>query len=500
MPVYHRREATLPDEVGAEVNANEWNESHDASTMTLSDAPLLASGLVPYTDAITDVDLGSNSIVAESVISAGMTAVGTNLTFVNDWFFDLAMDVDRISTEGKSIARILPDAAGYVIRSASEIARQNDLLIIFNIASYEAKPSYRFTLTHNDPSATGSVFWLPMNRDLDLWPQESAAFIYDPVLRTWNYIGKYTPKMNGSDNEIAFRSGDDIDGAALSKIDADGHINIVENAAATTPASGLTLLARQNAGRLLEHRDAAGQDLRYQPFTVEERIRQWLPQPSAAALNLGITMSFTGSQSNPAVAGTNFFISQMQVHGTGAAAAGNASGGRGGAVSVFRGNGTNRGGFRFAGYGGGNDAAAVANARNFYGLYGVAGFIGNVNPSTLTNILGFGWDTGDANMQFMHNDAAGAATKVDLGAGFPANTNGVDWYLHEIWCAPNASEVQYKLTRWGSAGAETSIYGVATTDLPAGSTFLAPQIYYGNGTTALTRRYAIGAIYLGAMN
>ncbi len=498
MPIKHRKDASNPQ--SPRISADEWNDTHDASEMTLDDAPLLAEGLVPYTNATADVDLGGQSITAANTISTGVTEAGTSLTFTNCLQYQLTTDEDRIDTDGKSLVRVTPDAAGYVIRSVNEIAHKNDLLIIFNSASYESSPSYRVTLTHNDPSATAQPFFLPMDRDLDLWPQESAAFIYDPEVRTWNYIGKYTPKMNGSDNEIAFRSGDDIDGAALSKIDADGHINIVENAVATTPASGLTLLARQNAGRLLEHRDAAGQDLRYQPFTVDERIRQWLPQPSAAALNLGIAMSFTGSQSNPAVANTNFFTSQMQVHGTGAAAAGNASGGRGGALSVFRGNGTNRGGFRFAGYGGGNDAAAVANARNFYGLYGVAGFIGNVNPSTLLNILGFGWDTGDANMQFMHNDAAGAATKVDLGAGFPANTNGVDWYLHEIWCAPNASEVQYKLTRWDSAGVETSIYGVATTNLPSNNVFLAPQVYYGNGTTALTRRYAIGAIYLGAMN
>ncbi len=38
-----------------------------------------------------------------------------------------------------------------------------------------------------------------------------------------------------------------------------------------------------------------------------------------------------------------------------------------------------------------------------------------VTPSTQANIAGFGKDPGDTNLQFMHNDASGSASKTDTG-------------------------------------------------------------------------------------
>jgi hypothetical protein len=61
--------------------------------------------------------------------------------------------------------------------------------------------------------------------------------------------------------------------------------------------------------------------------------------------------------------------------------------------------------------------------RAYVGLRAATAVIPAINPSTLTNIVGFGFDP-DAAPQWstMVNDAAGLATVTPLGAGFIANT------------------------------------------------------------------------------
>ena len=66
--------------------------------------------------------------------------------------------------------------------------------------------------------------------------------------------------------------------------------------------------------------------------------------------------------------------------------------------------------------------ATVASHRFFGGWLSNNNAPTDVNPSTLTNIVGVGYDSGDTNLQFMHNDGSGAATKVDLGSGLPKPT------------------------------------------------------------------------------
>lgn len=77
---------------------------------------------------------------------------------------------------------------------------------------------------------------------------------------------------------------------------------------------------------------------------------------------------------------------------------------------------------------GNEDVSPVANARLFVG-YHIGSSLGNVNPSTLTSIIGVAADTGDTNLQIIHNDASGLCTKIDLGSAFPANTSSLDFYL-----------------------------------------------------------------------
>ena len=136
---------------------------------------------------------------------------------------------------------------------------------------------------------------------------------------------------------------------------------------------------------------------------------------------------------------------------------------------------------------------AVATHRFFLGLRNSAGAPTDVNPSTLVNMIGIGWDSGDARVMLMHNDASGTATKTDLGASFPkpttdrsviyelhlSCTNGgayVDWTLNEIISGATASgqitsanqpaaTTTLAVSCYASVGGTSSVVGVTVMDL-----------------------------------
>ncbi len=95
----------------------------------------------------------------------------------------------------------------------------------------------------------------------------------------------------------------------------------------------------------------------------------------------------------------------------------------------------------------------------------------DVNPSTILNAIGMGWDAGDANISLMSNDGAGVAAKTSLGASFPRptvdRTNVFDLFL---FAEPNnGSRVDYRVDNL-TTGASTS--GSITAKLPAVNTLL----------------------------
>jgi hypothetical protein len=157
--------------------------------------------------------------------------------------------------------------------------------------------------------------------------------------------------------------------------------------------------------------------------------------------------------------------------------AGSSSSIKTGTASWFRGSTANAGGFRFAVYFG--TASAVAQQRLFIGMHSAGGVIGNVNPSTLLNCFGVGYDSAQTTFRLIHNDTTVGAVTTDLGANFPVNTT--DWFFLEIIAEPNASSMEYRLVNV-TTGNETS--GSIATRLPVDSTFLNAHLWCNNGTTA----------------
>lgn len=133
-----------------------------------------------------------------------------------------------------------------------------------------------------------------------------------------------------------------------------------------------------------------------------------------------------------------------------------------------------------------------ANCRMFMGLYASATAIGNVNPSTLLNMVGIGFDSGQTTLRLFRNDGAGAAAAIDLGAGFPT-TGGQDLYELILSAEPNGSEIRYRVERLNGGNVAE---GALTTDLPVNTQFLTPHFWFNNGTTAAAVEVAIVGMYV----
>lgn len=185
---------------------------------------------------------------------------------------------------------------------------------------------------------------------------------------------------------------------------------------------------------------------------------------------------FGGAASNGAIASTNLLTSRPRLVLTTGAATNNDYRVSGTPIAWWLGNAAGLGGFRVEfDYG---VVTTQTTMRIVCGL-GAAALTCTGDPSALTNFVAMACDAGDTNMQIMHNDGSGTATKVDLGSSFPKTANVV--YRVVFTAAANATTVDYAVTRLDSAATAS---GTLSTNLPGSTTFLAPCMSFGNGGTA----------------
>lgn len=143
---------------------------------------------------------------------------------------------------------------------------------------------------------------------------------------------------------------------------------------------------------------------------------------------------------------------------------------------AFVGNAAGRGGFDFhGGFGFVEDVST--SPRFFHGLAPPATWAGNADPSSQLDIVGIGLDGGDTNLQIMHNDGAGAATKVSLGADFPW-TIGTAYEL-TLECGPNAASISYFVQRLDDRTKTAS--GTLSTNLPTNTVFMGQMQWASSG-------------------
>ena len=138
--------------------------------------------------------------------------------------------------------------------------------------------------------------------------------------------------------------------------------------------------------------------------------------------------------------------------------------------------------------------SAYTAGMNFAAGFANAAFPSSgADPSAALNTVIFGKDAADTTLQVMHNDGSGTATKIDLGANFPANTANIDWY--EAWLTFLASgNVAYAVMRLNTGDFAS---GTISSDLPAANTSLIlPQFNVTNGAVAAAVSLDVGGYYL----
>jgi hypothetical protein len=221
-------------------------------------------------------------------------------------------------------------------------------------------------------------------------------------------------------------------------------------------------------------------------LSVKEAMRKtwaaWTPQPGTAGMNalgLGTVQAGTLTAVAPS-ANVSFYAQTPRIKLVSAAVARASASLSGAGLGWWRGNAPDQGGFYVmlrAGF-----EVFQPGARLFMGLHGAAVSIGNVNPSTLLNLIGIGADSGETTLRLLSNDASGTATRVDLGAGFPVGAH--ELYELILSAEPNASTVQYRVERLNGGNVAIGTLGA---DLPVNTAFLTPHIWAntGAGTAAV---------------
>lgn len=312
-----------------------------------------------------------------------------------------------------------------------------------------------------------------------------------PHLRLWNttastgdiwYIG------SEDDGELSITSGNLA--AIQAKFTALGDLQLinainqtVDAAPPSAPSDGVATYTTELANvQTPTWIDENGQIWESMASEASAKWAKWSASGNGTAVSTwAINNSESGTPTTVNIASTNLFTSMRRLQYQTAASGSSVAGTRHNNLSFWRGNAAGLGGFYFVcrfGF----SVANTTNKQAFIGFRNSSSAIaGNTNPSSLTNMIGFGIDATQTTMRFFVNDGSGTATPTNLGANFPTNTNSTDMYEVRIFAAPNAGTVYY----WAknlSTGNTTS--GSASSDLPSSTTFLCPHIWIGNGADA----------------
>lgn len=141
-----------------------------------------------------------------------------------------------------------------------------------------------------------------------------------------------------------------------------------------------------------------------------------------------------------------------------------------------------------------SSGASISSHRLFCGLIDSTAAPTDVNPSTLTNFVALGYDSGDSQVQIMHNDGSGTATKIALGSSFPKPTaDDSAWYFLELRCEKEGSSIDYRVLN-PISGAEAS--GSISSDMPSLTTSMNFYQWMSAGGTSTGISLRMGTLRL----
>lgn len=311
---------------------------------------------------------------------------------------------------------------------------------------------------------------------------------------SWQNI---TATPGGLSGQVQYNNGGILAGAGKLTIDTDGCAILGEYTTTnpTIPSTGAKLFSRNRCGRNLASQiGPSGLSYSFQSFIASNKIGLWTAMGNGTSVTtITLNNTTTGTATARNVATTSLFSSMRRIGYVTTTTAGSSAGTRHGVLQYWFGNAAKLGGFHYIVRFGISSAATVAGQRTFVGLINSTAVIGNVQPSSLTNIIGFAADSTDTNFSFMHNDSSGTATKETLSVSFPARSLSVNMYEIRIFCASNTTTIYYSIENLSNPAI---LEGSVTTDLPSNTTLLSPQIWTNNASTALAAGIDIVSQYI----
>lgn len=289
-----------------------------------------------------------------------------------------------------------------------------------------------------------------------------------------NIGGKFVAGgTSGSKYSVQLQDGTEAIGKFLKSITADGKSNWTTLTVADT---GLTLTTVGTSGsatlvgntlNIPNYSSGGSNDLF--KFGANEFFRGLTINNNSTSVTTegGVTMSTSASTQAQTVASTAFNLKNIRLrYYATVVSTGRYTGTRGSALLWYVG-----GGFRYTCSFSISDSSYNAGCRQFFGMAGVTTdltYTDTILVASMQNIIGIGSDALDANLQVFTNDTVGSASKIDLGANFPANrTSGsasTTIYQVQIYNPSGSSSVYYRVNNLETGN---STEGTLTTDLPA---------------------------------
>jgi len=276
----------------------------------------------------------------------------------------------------------------------------------------------------------------------------------------------------------------DVNNNILAGFDSGCRLFLYETETApAAPSSGVKMFAKIRAGRRMGAQIGVnGNEYQYQPGLFIHDYMYWNAQGGSTTVStIGFNNTASGTITTRNVSSTTLLTSTRRCGFVSTAATGSSAGTRHGIQQFWLGNSPGLGGFFYVAKFGLSSAANIPTQRSFVGLVASTSALGNADASTNTNILGFGVDQSDQSWSFMHN-AASTTTKDALTGTFPPRDLSVSCFEARIYSPSNSGTVYYSLEVLNGG----SIYeGSTSTNIPALTTFLSPQLWTNNGTSAL---------------
>lgn len=281
-------------------------------------------------------------------------------------------------------------------------------------------------------------------------------------------------------------------------VDADGIPMASSSAGAVAPASGLKAFAQDYAGRpmLSVIAPTGGANLLQAAF-LRARPAYWLPHGSATNVTASGIGFNAGSPTARNVGTTSYFASQKRIgYQTPATVNANVNARAGAATdrAFFLGSVPRTGGF-FNVWRIGTSLYAN-DARCFFGLLSSSSAYGSASPSSLTDMIGIGFDAGDTTWSIYCNDGGGVPTKVALSASFPCNTNNIDVIEFAMRVAPGSQTVYWQVTNMTTGVVAT---GTMANDLPI-EIPMQPHVNVTNGPSAAAAAVDLMLMYVEVEN